>query len=629
MKEISNPCRWLFALFLMIGTYSWGQVTVIEELFSDHGRWMHVDTTLDASAIVQHSPVLVYSWNRHEPSLPERANALHLAQETFPEIKVIARHVQRNGIKENHREIQSSARYARFRYTVFADSIMSDSIPQDRFWFFARGGELIAEGNGRELGRLDSLITQEQLMTKGKAIMGFDRYTATADMADFSHLKAPVSISGDKAYSELHVSESLGRRIIITDLDGRVKDVIGTGKPGAVDGPFESCSFSRPEDLVYDQERRRLFINDRGHGSIRIAELDARKLSTLTLKDKDENPFEFPSSVGSLDWKGTLLIACSMDAGACYVIEPNTGLVEEFLIIGGTKTRVDKKRKRTELEELGPVLTMGDWTYVTEESTNTLLRMDEYRVEVIHSNDPSIQEDFNCPKEGPSSIGSLAWLRNQLVVIDPLSRSIWSYEEESSLPDQWEWDDLGSPLSKVTDIVQLGNQFFLIDAGRNEIRVLEDGILRPLRISNLDRLLTSIPPRVHVMLESIAPSALDQTTIMLDLELPEGMVLDPGHRSAVMASASSQAYIKEPSLSGESTEIIILPEENKRQLNLMYDLYLLENTQITRWFFLPLQVTIPLDSTAEESTYHEIGFKVKGRVSDDQRSLFNPSIEGE
>lgn len=601
----------------------------MSRLFSEQGKWMEVDTALDVTAVIRNKPVLVYTWNTFDPALPERAKGLQACQEAFPEIQVIGKHVQKFGNYVGLKNVRSAARYAGFQNVLYTDSMMSGSIPLDHFWLYAPEGQLVLEGNGNELEGLDSKITKDMLLTTGRPLSGFSRYRATSTMEDFAHLKAPVAISGDKAYSELYIAESLGRRIVITDLEGRVKDVIGTGNPGAEDGPFESCSFSRPENLVYDENERRLYISDRGNGAIRMVDLTTRTVSTLRLRDKDGKAFSFPSAVGSLKWKGTSLLACSADEGACHSIEPTTGSVEEFLRIDGTNTEINKKRKKTQLEELGPVLTSGEWIYMAEQRTNTLLRMDDYRVEVLHSTDPSISADFNLSEKGPASIGDLVWLRDELVVLDPMSGSVWSYDIESSSSDQWEWDDLGSPLSRVTGVVQLGKQIFFADPGRNEVRVLEDGILRPLRISNLDRLLTGIPPRVHVMMESIAPSSVDQTTIKLDLTLPEGMVLDPGHRSIVLASASSEAYIKEPNLSDGPTEIIILPEDNRRQLNLMYDLYLLEKSQMARGFMLPLQVTIPLDSPEEENTFHELEFEIEGRVSDGQRSLFRPSSEGE
>ena len=57
----------------------------------------------------------------------------------------------------------------------------------------------------------------------------------------------------DQANGLLYITDSSHNRIVISDTEGNVKEVIGSGQVGRTDGDFASASFDHPQGLaLYD-----------------------------------------------------------------------------------------------------------------------------------------------------------------------------------------------------------------------------------------------------------------------------------------------------------------------------------------------------------------------------------------
>ncbi|XP_068665525.1 uncharacterized protein [Aristolochia californica] len=90
----------------------------------------------------------------------------------------------------------------------------------------------------------------------------------------------PGCISVDEVGRRLFLSDSNHHRIIITDVDGRILDCIGSF-PGFEDGDFHSAKLLRPAASVYcPAENCLLFVDSENH-AIRRADLETRMLETV------------------------------------------------------------------------------------------------------------------------------------------------------------------------------------------------------------------------------------------------------------------------------------------------------------------------------------------------------------
>jgi len=96
-----------------------------------------------------------------------------------------------------------------------------------------------------------------------------------------SILSFPGKVTGDAKSERLFFSDSNHNRIFITSLDGKVQEVIGSGKSGLKDGDFETAQFFRPQGVSYDAANDLLYIADTSNHALRKVNLKTKKVTTL------------------------------------------------------------------------------------------------------------------------------------------------------------------------------------------------------------------------------------------------------------------------------------------------------------------------------------------------------------
>ncbi|HVR74804.1 MAG TPA: thioredoxin-like domain-containing protein [Planctomycetota bacterium] len=80
----------------------------------------------------------------------------------------------------------------------------------------------------------------------------------------------------------LYVADTYNHKVKTLDTGtGEVKTLAGTGRPGSSDGPFAAAMFHEPAGIT--GVGRRLFVADTNNHRIRVLDLDAGKVSTLSL----------------------------------------------------------------------------------------------------------------------------------------------------------------------------------------------------------------------------------------------------------------------------------------------------------------------------------------------------------
>lgn len=92
-------------------------------------------------------------------------------------------------------------------------------------------------------------------------------------------LNFPGKVLADEKNERLFITDSNNNRIIITTLDGRLIDIIGSGKESKEDGSFENAGFFHPQGLALDGNY--LYIADTENHLIRKAGLKERIVETV------------------------------------------------------------------------------------------------------------------------------------------------------------------------------------------------------------------------------------------------------------------------------------------------------------------------------------------------------------
>jgi thiol-disulfide isomerase/thioredoxin/sugar lactone lactonase YvrE len=139
-------------------------------------------------------------------------------------------------------------------------------------------GGVSGEGH-RDL--LDSTIAQVLDAYGEKGLLSSAALTLPLerDLRPITALSYPGKVLADAASNRLCIADSGYHRIIISDLDGRPLEVIGTGTPGRDDGPFEMATFHSPQGMLLVDNV--LYVADTENHLIRRLDLEARTVQTV------------------------------------------------------------------------------------------------------------------------------------------------------------------------------------------------------------------------------------------------------------------------------------------------------------------------------------------------------------
>ncbi len=92
-------------------------------------------------------------------------------------------------------------------------------------------------------------------------------------------LAFPGKVLADEQSKRLYISDSNHNRIVVTDLAGKMLDVIGGGAAALTDGDYAKASFNRPQGLAISGEN--LYVADTENHSIRRVDLKNKRVETI------------------------------------------------------------------------------------------------------------------------------------------------------------------------------------------------------------------------------------------------------------------------------------------------------------------------------------------------------------
>ena len=89
----------------------------------------------------------------------------------------------------------------------------------------------------------------------------------------------PGKVLADPAGERLFIADSGHHRVLVTDLEGEIQTVIGSGDEGFVDGVPEGARFSNPQGMALSGEV--LYVADTGNHAIRAVDLEMAVVETV------------------------------------------------------------------------------------------------------------------------------------------------------------------------------------------------------------------------------------------------------------------------------------------------------------------------------------------------------------
>lgn len=196
-----------------------------------------------------------------------------------------------------------------------------------------------------------------------------------------SLLNFPGKVTADEKSGILIISDSNNNRIIISDFDGNIIDVIGSGKQGRKDSSFDETEFSNPQGTVVDGKY--IYIADTDNHLIRRADLTNRTVQTIAGTGKQEyvrNPSGDAKNVGlnspwDLTFNNGILYIAMAGSHQLWAIDLKTNKIR-IHAGSGYENIVDSDLKSASLAQPSGITTDGKLLYFADSEVSAVRSAD-------------------------------------------------------------------------------------------------------------------------------------------------------------------------------------------------------------------------------------------------------------
>ncbi|MDE2836747.1 MAG: thioredoxin-like domain-containing protein [Chloroflexota bacterium] len=154
-------------------------------------------------------------------------------------------------------------------------------------------------------------------------------------------LRYPGKVLADAAGERLFIADSGHHRVLVTDTDGQIQTVVGSGQEGFADGVPEGARFSSPQGMALSGEV--LYVADTGNHAIRAVDLEMAVVDTVVgtgergegRVDGGPGPTVPLRSPWDLVLVGTRLFIAMAGSHQLWMYDLESGLVQAVAGAGG------------------------------------------------------------------------------------------------------------------------------------------------------------------------------------------------------------------------------------------------------------------------------------------------------
>jgi len=322
-------------------------------------------------------------------------------------------------------------------------------------------------------------------------------------------LDFPGKISSDEKSGLLFITDSNHHRILVTDAQGRIRDVIGSGEEGRSDGGFEQAAFRHPQGTFPDGST--LYIADTENHLIRAADLAARKVTTVLGTGRQAGPRSGAGQGTALalnsPWDlvmhgGSLYIAMA-GSHQLWVADTRTWQARPYAGSGAEEIR-DGTLAGAALAQPSGITTDGRKLYFADSETSSIREADlgePARVRTIIGKGLFEFGDVDggadrARLQHPLAVtmrGGLLYVadtyNSRIKVVDPARRtsSVLAGSGRKALTDG---SFGGAAFNEPGGLAWLGGKLYVADTNNHQVRVLDPArkTVTSLEFSGLDRL---------------------------------------------------------------------------------------------------------------------------------------------
>ncbi len=375
-------------------------------------------------------------------------------------------------------------------------------------------GRIIGMHSGEDIFDLfDGMIGQavSYFEKKGELKRGPLNLKLEEDHRPNTLLSFPGKIRADAERGQLYISDSNHNRILITDLNGKVLEILGDGMEGWKDASFEEAEFHHPQGVFRQDDI--LYIADTENHLIRAADLKTRQVKTLLGTGKKARQIGV-SGVGTqidlnspwdlLAYQGKLYIAMA-GPHQIYAADLKTLQTEPYAG-SGREARIDGPLKQAALAQPSGIATNGLRLFFADSEVSSIRAADldpNGKVETLIGDDlfefGDIDGDISSARLQHALGVAFDPADNMLYVADTYNSKIKivnPYKKTSETLAGTGKHGYKDGIFKEAQFFEpgglaiLGDKIFVADTNNHQIRVIDrrTGQVSTLEISGLDRI---------------------------------------------------------------------------------------------------------------------------------------------
>jgi sugar lactone lactonase YvrE len=192
-------------------------------------------------------------------------------------------------------------------------------------------------------------------------------------------LEFPGKVLADAAGGRLFISDTGHNRILVSDFNGKVSQIIGDGKAGLKDGGFGEAEFREPEGVALSADGKTLYVADTENHAIRAVDLGGANVSTLagTGSQADQFPDGSPGKTTALNspWDvarvGKTLYIAMAGVHQIWAIDLTNDLVSVYAG-AGREADADGSNADADFAQPSGLATDGTHLYVADSEASSI-----------------------------------------------------------------------------------------------------------------------------------------------------------------------------------------------------------------------------------------------------------------
>jgi hypothetical protein len=243
-------------------------------------------------------------------------------------------------------------------------------------------GNVIGKHEGEmSFEAFDRLIGQMVVEFNSEGTLKHQPMASTYIRPQDTALSFPGKVLADGPGDRLFIADTNHNRIVVTSLDGAVRQVIGSGEEGLTDGSLAESAFNHPQGMALDGET--LYVADTENHAIRRADLAAGTVETIAGTGEQGHSREgrrpgrsmkLCSPFDVVEHQGTLYIAMA-GIHQLWSMDLSDGLIGPFAGTGG-EAITDGLLAKAELAQPCGITTDGVKLFFADSETSSVRSAD-------------------------------------------------------------------------------------------------------------------------------------------------------------------------------------------------------------------------------------------------------------